>query len=70
MTQSKFASKKAQAKWKRDVAIFNEFNELTKDPTASKGEVTRYLMAKYGLFSETTIWSIRKNVERILAEEA
>lgn len=70
MTMSKFASKRAQEKWKRDLAIYKEFNELTKDPTASKGEVTRHLMAKYGLFSETTIWCIRKQVEKILAEEA
>ncbi len=70
MTQSKFASKRAQAKWKRDLAIYNEFNELTQDPTASKGEVSRYLMVKYGLFSQTTIWSIRRNVEKRLKEEA
>ena len=70
MTQSKFASKRAQAKWKRDLAIYNEFNELTKDPTALKGEVSRHLMAKYGLFSATTIWSIRRNVEKRLMEDA
>lgn len=68
MTMSKFASKRAKAKWRRDLAIYTEFVEMTKDPTASKGEVTRHLMTKYGIYSEATIWSIRNRVAKSIAE--
>lgn len=68
MTQNRFASKREKEQWKRDLAIYNEFNELTADPEASKTEVTRHLMEKYGLYSEASIWHIRKRVEKKLKE--
>lgn len=54
-------------RWQRNLAIYEEFQRLTADPLASKVVVTRHLMKKYNLHSESTVWAIRKKVERALA---
>ena len=55
----------------RDLAIYNEYNELTADKEQSKTVVNQHLMKKYGINSEGTIYTIRKRVEeRLKREEA
>lgn len=65
----RFESKYSREKKARDLALYNEFQKLTADPEASRTEVTRYLMEKYGLSSESSVWIIRKRVEQRLAAE-
>lgn len=63
---SKFASKFAREKWNRDLALYKEFNKLSEEPGSSRTEITRHLMKKYGLHSESSVWYIRKKVEERL----
>lgn len=58
------------ARQERDLAIYNEYNELTADKEQSKIVVNQYLMKKYGISSEGTIYTIRKRVEERLRKEA
>lgn len=55
---------------KRDIAIYTEYNSLVAVKGQSKTEVNKYLMKKYDIESEGTIYVIRKRVEkRLKAEE-
>lgn len=67
---SKFQSDLSKEKWKRNLAIYEEYNKLTQDPTASKQKVVHHLMKKYNLHSESTIWLIRKKVEKWMASQS
>lgn len=53
----------------RELAIFSEYNELMAQPGAMATAVDKYLTQKYGFGSESTIWFIRKRVEKRLKEE-
>lgn len=53
----------------RELAIYNEYNELMAQPGAMATEVDKYLTEKYGFGSKGTIWVIRKRVEKRLKEE-
>jgi hypothetical protein len=71
MTQtSKFQSDLSKEKWKRNLAIYDEYTKLTQDPTVSKQKVVHHLMKKYNLHSESTIWLIRKKVEAWKAQQS
>lgn len=50
----------------RDIAIFNEYNDLTADPEQSRTEVNKFLMAKYNIRSTGTLYAIRKRAEAII----
>lgn len=50
----------------RDMAIYNEYNELMTVAGQSKTVVTEHLMKKYGIHSYGTIYLIRKRVEKKL----
>lgn len=52
----------------RDLALFNEYNELTSVEGQSKTIVVEHLMKKYNIHSQGTIYVIRKRVERMLSE--
>lgn len=54
----------------RELAIYNEYNELMSQPGAMATAVDRHLTEKYGFGAESTIWFIRKRVEKRLKEEA
>ena len=54
---------------KRDIAIYTEYNSLVAVKGQSKTEVNKYLMKKYGIESEGTIYVIRKRVEKRLKAE-
>lgn len=53
----------------RDLAIYNEYNELISIEGQSKTRVTEYLMKKYDIHSSGTIYVIRERVEKRLKQE-
>ena len=53
----------------RDLAIFNEYNELMSIEGQSKMLVTEHLMKKYGVHSQGTIYVIRRRVEEMLKKQ-
>lgn len=54
----------------RELAIYNEYNVLMAQPGAMATAVDKYLTQKYGFGSESTIWFIRKRVEKRLREQS
>lgn len=48
---------------KRDLAIYNEYNEMMSVDGQSRTLVTQHLMKKYGIHSQGTIYVIRRRVE-------
>jgi hypothetical protein len=71
MDRNKLRTEYSIKKEKRDLAIYEEYNRLVKDPKVSKTKVEDYLCEKYGLSSRSSIWFIRKRVsERMAAQEA
>jgi hypothetical protein len=52
----------------RELAIYNEWKELMKHPGAMATAVDAYLTEKYEFGSQTTVWFIRKRVEKRLIE--
>lgn len=50
----------------RDLAIYNEYNELMTIDGQSKTLVTEHLMKKYNIHSAGTIYLIRRRVEKKL----
>lgn len=52
----------------KDMAIYSEWNELMKVPGQSRTGVTQHLMQKFNIHSASTIWFIRKRVEKRLEE--
>ncbi|MCL1933279.1 MAG: hypothetical protein FWF53_05675 [Candidatus Azobacteroides sp.] len=53
----------------RDMAIYNEYNELMKEPGAMICAVSEYLCGKYGYYRHGTIPVIVKRVEKRLEKE-
>ena len=53
----------------RDLAIYNDYNELMSVEGQSKTLVTEHLMKKYDIHSSGTIYVIRKRVEERLKRE-
>lgn len=50
----------------KEFRIYEDYNELIKQPGAMATAVDEHLMAKYNIFSKSTIWLIRKRVEQRL----
>lgn len=50
----------------RDLEIYNEYNALAAIEGQSKTQITKFLMEKYNLHSNGTIYTIRKRVEERL----
>lgn len=50
----------------RNLAIYNEYNELISREGQSKTVVNEYLMKKYGISSIGTLYVIRKTVGQTL----
>ena len=59
--------KKQEAK---DMAVYREFTELASNPDNAISAINEYLMKKYGFSAPSTIWVIRKRVEKRLAKNA
>lgn len=52
-----------KAREKRDLAIYNDYNEMMSVDGQSRTLVTQHLMKKYGIHSQGTIYVIRRRVE-------
>jgi len=52
----------------RELAIYNEWNELMRQPGAMASAVDSYLREKYDLGADSTVWAIRKRVGRRLKQ--
>lgn len=66
MEQKVFKTDYQIEKEKREMAIYNERKELTASPGAMITAIDDHLMAKYGIHSRATIWSIMKRTEKRL----
>lgn len=53
----------------RDLALYNEYNELMAVRGQSKTVVMEHLMEKYGIHSVGTIYIIRRRVEERLKRQ-
>ncbi len=53
----------------RDLAIYNEYNALAAIDGQSKTQINKFLMEKYNLHSNGTLYAIRKRVEERLKRE-
>lgn len=58
-----------QEKEQRELAIYTEYQELVADPNKSKVAIAQYLCKKYHLATISTIYSIRKRVEKRLKQK-
>lgn len=54
---------------KRDLAIYNEYNEMMSLDGQSRTLVIQHLMKKYGVHSQGTIYVIRRRVEEMLKKQ-
>jgi hypothetical protein len=54
----------------KDIAIRAEFEELMSQPGAMATAVNQILMRKYGIHAASTIWTIRKRAQKLIAEQA
>lgn len=57
----------AIARERREMAIYNDYQAMMKEPGAMKMTVMKTIAERYGLFSVSAIWKIRKRVEARLA---
>lgn len=48
----------------KDKQIYDEYVALSSEPGAAITKVNEYLMKKYNIHSPSTLWSIRKRVEK------
>lgn len=55
-----------QEKEQRELAIYTEYQELASDPNKSKVVIAQHLCKKYHLATVSTIYAIRKRVEKRL----
>lgn len=53
----------------RDLAIYNEYIEMTSVDGQSKTLVIEHLMKKYGIHSQATVYVIRRRVEERLKNQ-
>lgn len=69
MKEQKIKTEFSLKKEARELAIYNEYHALMAQPGAMATAVNKYLTEKYGFGSASTIWFIRKRVEKRLQEE-
>lgn len=53
----------------KDLAVYQEFNELMAVEGAMVTAIEQHLMEKYNIHAKSTIWTIRRRVEKRLREE-
>jgi hypothetical protein len=63
-----------KTKWRlekeaKELAVYNERQELIRKPGAMATAVDAYLADKYGFGAQSTVWFICKRVEKRLASE-
>lgn len=59
----------AEEREARDLAIYSDWCAMTSIEGQSKTRVTEFLMQKYGIHSQGTIYVIRQRVAKRLAEK-
>lgn len=69
MATAIFKTECAEAREARDLAIYNEWCAMTAIDGQSKTRVTEFLMQKYGIHSQGTIYVIRQRVAKRLADQ-
>lgn len=47
----------------REKAIYEEYNKMMEEPGAQATAVNDFIMKKYGIYSVSTLYNIRKRVE-------
>ena len=52
----------------KEMTIYREYKKLTANPNNAIGAVKAYLMDKYDIHAQSTIWNICKRVEARLAQ--
>ncbi|MCM1169719.1 MAG: hypothetical protein NC324_07270 [Bacteroides sp.] len=57
-----FKTKRQLERGKRDLAIYNEYQELIKIAGASKMAIIAHLMKKYNLYGTSTVYTIINRV--------
>ena len=67
--KDKFKTEFQEKKEKQDLAIYNEFNSLASEKGSKKTAITKFLMKKYDIHSENTIYKIRRDVGKLLNEQ-
>jgi hypothetical protein len=53
----------------RELAIYNEWKELSSQDGAMLTEVTELIMRKYHIYAASTVWLIRRRVEKRLKNQ-
>lgn len=56
-------------KEKKDLEIYNAYNELKSQPGAMATAIDKVICERFGLFAPSTIWAVRKRVEKRLKEQ-
>lgn len=68
MTTAILKTECAEAREARDLAIYNDWCAMTAVDGQSKTRVNEFLMQKYGIHSQSTIYVIRQRVEKRIAQ--
>lgn len=68
MTKSVIKTKFKLEKEAKELSIYNEWNELMKQPGAMATAVDSHLMKKYNLHSRSSIWQARQRTEKRINE--
>ena len=68
MTMASIKTQFQLEKEAKELAVYTEHKELMSQPGAMATAVDEILMRKYGIYSKSTIWFIRKRVEKRLKE--
>lgn len=69
MTMASIKTQFQLEKEAKELAVYNEHKKLMAQPGAMATAVDEILMRKYGIYSKSTIWFIRKRVEKRLKKE-
>lgn len=69
MTKTVVKTKYQIDKEARERAIYDDFNELMKQPGAMATAVTDHLMKKYNLHSRSSIWQARTRTQLRIDEQ-
>ena len=68
MTKASIKTQFQLEKEAKELAVYTEHQKLMSQPGAMATAVDEILMRKYGIYSKSTIWFIRKRVEKRLKE--
>lgn len=69
MTKTVVKTKYQIEKEARERAIYDDYNELMKQPGAMSTAVTDHLMKKYNLHARSSIWQARKRTRQRITEQ-